>query len=285
MPLIIEDGTCHENANSYVSLAQADAYLVPRNLWPATEIEEPDKNPDDEDNDGDSNQPGNSEKPEGPPEPEDEDKEDSGNNGNQEGQEAEAFVVSENEGETEPEQTEPESPDSEPELPDNPDTETELPDTSKPDENPDIAKKEAALMRAFDYLNGPLVWKGSKVDWQRMAAWPRENVPIPGCNPKKPEYIPNDIIPEAVCRAQMELAAYIYNGRDMFAPLERGGKYTSKSDSESVDVLSESHSIAYSENAPVEDWLPSIYPLLKPYLDEVPGEVKSAFSVHNVLRG
>lgn len=281
MPLIIEDGTCPENANSYVSLKQADAYLVPRNLWPATEVEKP-VGPETPDN------------PELPEGEDTENKEDSGNNGNQEGQEAEAFVVSENEDSelTEPEETEtpdPELPENpEPESPEEPDPEPQ-PDTSKPDENPDIARKEAALMRAFDYLNGPLVWKGSKVDWQRMIAWPRENVPIPGCNPKKPEYIPNDVIPEAVCRAQMELAAYIYNGRDMFAPLERGGKYQSRSDSksESVDVLSESesHSMAYSENAPIEDWLPSIYPLLKPYLDEVPGEVKSAFSVHDVLRG
>lgn len=272
MPLIIEDGTLPEKANSYVTLAQADAYLVPRNLWPATEVEKPVE----------------PEEPENPELPEvGEGEETNPENGIEIQADNEQEVETpENAGDNE---NELESPDPEPELPDSPDAETELPDTSKPDENPDIAKKEAALMRAFDYLNGPLVWKGSKVDWQRMIAWPRENVPIPGCNPKKPEYIPNDAIPTAVCRAQMELAAYIYNGRDMFAPLERGGKYQQKTDSKTdrVDVLSESesHSIAYSDNAPIEDWLPSIYPLLKPYLDEVPGEVKSAFSVHDVLRG
>lgn len=284
MPLIIEDGTLPENANSYVTLAQADAYLVPRNLWPATEVEKPVEpeepiEPVDPDNGEDNGQENEQRQYQNEPEGFYEYgivpkfiTEPFSNDGNDSG---EFWIEGNNEDTDDKEESQ--------------EPEPELPDTSKPDENPDIAKKEAALMRAFDYLNGPLVWKGSKVGWQRMVAWPRENVPIPGCNPKKPEYIPNDIIPEAVCRAQMELAAYIYNGRDMFAPLERGGKYQSKSDSksESVDVLSESesHSIAYSDNAPIEDWLPSIYPLLKPYLDEVPGELKSAFSVHDVLRG
>ena len=34
--LIIEDGSCPEGSTSYISLADADAYLVPRGLWPAT---------------------------------------------------------------------------------------------------------------------------------------------------------------------------------------------------------------------------------------------------------
>lgn len=34
--LIVEDGTCPEGSNSYIGLADADAYLVPRSLWPVT---------------------------------------------------------------------------------------------------------------------------------------------------------------------------------------------------------------------------------------------------------
>ena len=36
MPLIVEDGTMPAGANSYASVADADAYLVPRSLWPET---------------------------------------------------------------------------------------------------------------------------------------------------------------------------------------------------------------------------------------------------------
>lgn len=271
MPLIVEDGTLPENANSYVSLEQADAYLVPRGLWPLYVPEKPVK-------------PEEPENPDNPELPEGED----GDGKEPEGDiETQADGVQEDEtpddtGDSEIDPDEPEEP-QEPEEPD-----PELPDTSKPDDDPEIAKKEAALMRAFDYLNGPLKWLGSKVDWQRMAAWPRENVPIPGSDPDRPEYIANDVIPEAVCRAQMELAAFIYNGRDPLAPIERGGKYTQKSDSKSegVDVLSESerHSIAYASNAPVEDFFPSIYPLLRPLLEVVPGEANT-FTVHKILRG
>lgn len=34
--LIVENGSCSEGSNSYISLADADAYLVPRGLWPVT---------------------------------------------------------------------------------------------------------------------------------------------------------------------------------------------------------------------------------------------------------
>lgn len=306
MPLIVEDGTMPDGANSYVSLEYADAYLVPRGLWPVNESKA-DNEPEDGNGDNEGNQ-----EPDAPVEP---DNPDDGENGSQEPDSGENIELGpeidtqsedgESGGETgdngenpdppdgnDTENPEPEKPDNptEPEEPDTPDEPgPELPDTSKPDDDPEIAKKEAALMRAFDYLNGPLVWKGNKVDWQRMAAWPRENVPIPGTNEKKPEYIPDDVIPEAVCRAQMELAAFIYNGYDPLAPKERGGKYQQKSDSktETVDVLSESesHSIAYYDNAPIDDFFPSVYPLLKPFLEEVPGEVQSGFTVHNILRG
>lgn len=280
MPLIVEDGTCPENANSYVSLEQADAYLVPRNLWPLYEAEKP-VEPEE------PSEPEEPQEPDEPMEPEEGENEPQELSEPLESPKEEEGQAGDN-GESESGGNEPGLPDPDPELPENPDAGAELLDTSKPHGDPEIAKKEAALMRAFDYLNGPLKWKGQKVCWDRIPAWPRVNVPIPGTNPCKPQYIEDNFIPNAICRAQMELAAFIYNGRDLLAPLERGGKYKQKSDSksESVDVLSESerHSIAYSENAPVEDFFPSIYPLLRPFLEEVPGEAQG-FTVHNILRG
>lgn len=205
MPLIIEDGTCPEGATSYVSLEDADAYLIPRGLWPVTGV-----------------------------------------------------AVDTEAG-------------------------TETPDAGM------LAAKEAALIRAFDYLNGPLEWLGCKVDWQRQPAWPRDNVPVPGSNPRKPEFIASDVVPDAVKRAQMELAALIYNGNALLSPVERGGKVKSVSDSstDSVDVLSESssHSVTYADDAPLESWLPSVYPLLKSFLADMPGEVKGGFIVMPILRG
>lgn len=290
MPLIVEDGTCPENANSYVSLECADAYLVPRGLWPLYESKADNMPEEGNGSNEDDKEPEQPDAPIEPAEPEEGENEPQELSELPESPEEEAGEMGDN-GEPEGGGDEPESPEPDPELPDNPDAGTELPDTSKPDDDPEIAKREAALMRAFDYLNGPLKWKGQKVCWDRIPAWPRVNVPIPGTDTGtcKPQYIEDNFIPEAVCRAQMELAAFIYNGRDLFAPLERGGKYQQKSDSksETVDVLSESesHSIAYADNAPIEDWLPSVYSLLRPFLEEVPGEVANGFTVHNILRG
>ena len=36
MALIVETGACEAGSNSYISLADADTYLVPRGLWPVT---------------------------------------------------------------------------------------------------------------------------------------------------------------------------------------------------------------------------------------------------------
>lgn len=206
--LQIEDGTCPEGANSYVSLEAADAYLKPRGLWPATSV-----------------------------------------------------VVTPGEGGA---------------------LGSAVPDAAM------VAAKETALIRAFDYLNGPLEWLGQKVDWQREPAWPRVYVPVPGSDPRALEYIPENIVPDAVKRAQLELAALIYGGSNPLAPVERGGAVVAETESESkgVDVLkkSTSHSVTYADNAPVESWLPSVYPLLRPFLAEVPGK-RGGFGMVEVLRG
>lgn len=120
-----------------------------------------------------------------------------------------------------------------------------------------------------------------------IPAWPRMNVPIPGVEPV--EYIDPKTIPRAVIQSQCELAALIYNDNDLFAPVEHGGKVKSVSDSttETVDVLSESksHSVTYADNAPVESWLPAVYPLLRDFLDEVPGESPCGFQIFKVEKG
>lgn len=185
MPLIVEDGTMPKNANSYVSLADADAYLVQRGLWEATPTD---------------------------------------------GGEA------------------------------------------------TVSKKETAIIRAFDALN-TLKWKGNVADWQRTIAWPRENVPMPGPKAKgKPEYLPSDMVPKAVVQAQIELAALIYGGLNPLAPVERGGKVVSMSESTkegNLDVIggdSKSYSVTYSDSAPVETYLPAVYGILTPFLAEIPGK-------------
>lgn len=196
--LIVEDGTMPEGANTYVSLEDVDAYLVPRGLWETT--------PDDA---GDSV----------------------------------------------------------------------------------IAKKEAAIIRAFDAMN-TLNWAGDVPDWQRVTAWPRQNVPMPGVKPKpgeEPTFLPADMVPRAVVQAQMELAGLIYGGLNPLAPVERGGKIVSMSESSKegdVDVIggdSKSYSVTYAESAPVETYLPAVYGILGPYLREIPG--KSGMICARVVMG
>lgn len=143
-----------------------------------------------------------------------------------------------------------------------------------------IAKKEAAIIRAFDALN-TLNWAGNVPDWQRVTAWPRENVPMPGVKSKpgeEPAFLPADTVPRAVVQAQMELAGLIYGGLNPLAPVERGGKIVSMSESSKegdVDVIggdSRSYSVTYAESAPVETYFPAVYGILGPYLREIPGK-------------
>lgn len=143
-----------------------------------------------------------------------------------------------------------------------------------------IAKKEAAIIRAFDAMN-TLNWAGDVPDWQRVTAWPRQNVPMPGVKPKpgeEPTFLPADMVPRAVVQAQMELAGLIYGGLNPLAPVERGGKVVSMSESSKegdLDVIggdSKSYSVTYAESAPVETYLPAVYGILGPYLREIPGK-------------
>ncbi len=149
-----------------------------------------------------------------------------------------------------------------------------------------VIAKEAALLRAADYLN-TLQWHGQSVDWQRTMAWPRVGVPLPGVG--KGAVLPDNIVPKAVAQAQIELAALVYNGANPLAPVERGGKVIAESHSTtegSIDVIggdSKSDSYTYSDGAPVETYFPAVSGLVAAFLSVVPG--KSGARMVEVGRG
>ena len=139
--------------------------------------------------------------------------------------------------------------------------------------------KTVALLRAADYLN-TLQWKGVAVTWDRVMAWPRENVPQPGGATDaygNPVMLANNIVPKAVAQAQTELAALIVAGTNPLAPAERGGRVVAETHTTKagdIDVIggdSKSDSYTYAEGAPVETYFPAVVGLLRPYLAVVPG--------------
>lgn len=185
--LVVASGLCPIGANSYAELAQADSYLVPRGLWPATES------------------------------------------------------VAAADG-------------------------TEL------DDQKTVLAKERALIRSFDWLNS-LEWLGEPLHWEQEAAWPRKNVPMlygSGC-------VSDAIVPQAVIRAQFEVAALVFNGRDMLAPQEHYGAIRALSVSKKegdVDVIGgDSESLSYTFADPVSSvaYYPAVASLLRPYLAKIPG--------------
>ena len=154
-----------------------------------------------------------------------------------------------------------------------------------------VKAKEAAMVRAFDWLNALPggEWMGWPVDWQRTTAWPRKGVPVPGGRSGAcVALIPSDMVPQAVAQAQMELAGLIYGGMKLLEPVERGGAVAaiSESSSKGVDVLqnSMSRSVTYADNAPLESFYPSVIPLIALYLSKVPGK-KMSFQVVEVRKG
>ena len=165
---------------------------------------------------------------------------------------------------------------------------TEGTDDTPPTSGPDasvVAAKEAAIIRAADAL-AVLKWRGEARFPMSLMAWPRVGVEMNGVE------VPIDAVPPAVIRANIELAALIYNGEaNPLAPVERGGKVISKSESTKegdVDVIggdSKSYSVTYSEAAPVETYLPAVYGILRPYLLEVPGETDGIGMFGRVVRG
>ncbi len=136
-------------------------------------------------------------------------------------------------------------------------------------------KKEQALVRAFDYLNG-LQWKGFVAETGRTTAWPRNEVPVCDSNGKT-IFLARNVIPLAIISAQIEMAVIIYGGTDPLAPIARGGKVVSESHSKtegSLDVIggdSVSDSYTYASGAPTETFYPSVMGLIMPFLLYVNG--------------
>lgn len=126
------------------------------------------------------------------------------------------------------------------------------------DEN--LTAKEAAIVRASDYLN-TLAWRGSKVDWNWPMSWPRKDAPIPGETEK---CIPETVVPVQVKRACMELAALFFAGEDLLAAVERGGRIAS----ETVGPISTS----YFDDASSETFYPAVAGLIGDFLTVIPGE-------------
>ena|GEM_PF-881386 len=90
-------------------------------------------------------------------------------------------------------------------------------------DDPNQAAKEAAILKATDYLNG-LNWKGQRAGPGRILAWPRREV-----EDGDGFVIPANMIPQAVKSAVCYLAAFVYAGTDLQPILERGGRIQSRS--------------------------------------------------------
>ena len=117
-------------------------------------------------------------------------------------------------------------------------------------------QKEAALIRASDWLNRKVMWNGRKASRSQRMAWPRAGVstqdgPVP--SDEVPAEIAPDEIPAEVVEACCELAGFFVE-QDYLAPLDRGGDIASLG----VDVIS----IAYNGTAPAETVFPSLSGLL-----------------------
>ena len=108
-------------------------------------------------------------------------------------------------------------------------------------------QKEAALIRASDWLNRKGMWNGRKASRSQRMAWPRA-----GVSTQDGEIAPDEI-PAEVVEACCELAGFFVE-QDYLAPLDRGGDIASLS----VDVIS----IAYNGTAPAETVFPSLSGLL-----------------------
>lgn len=89
-------------------------------------------------------------------------------------------------------------------------------------EDPELARKEAALILATDYLNG-LRWKGRRAASGRIMAWPRLDV-IDGDG----YHVPGDVAPVNVVNAACYLAGVVFDGLSLQPSLERGGRIQSE---------------------------------------------------------
>lgn len=154
-------------------------------------------------------------------------------------------------------------------------------DPASADPDPNLSKKERALVRATDWLN-TLKWKSEPADIRRVMAWPREDYTeiIEAMEDDTPHEV--YVIPDAVKRACMEMAALIYTGVDPLAMAERGGRVQSKTESSVGPIGAES--TTWFADAPSETLYKSVVGIIEPYLAVVPGK-RSGFGSVEVGRG
>lgn len=123
----------------------------------------------------------------------------------------------------------------------------------EPDEH--IVQKEAALIRATDYMN-TLDWRGGKAQWDQSLCWPRAGITVDD------NTIPDNIVPIQVKNACIELAAVFFGGDNPLAPVERGGRIAS----ETVASISTS----YFDDAPSGTSYPAVFGIIAQFLRRVP---------------
>lgn len=120
-------------------------------------------------------------------------------------------------------------------------------------DDPNLAKKDAALIKAADYLNG-LNWRGRRVDGGRVMAWPRVDVvTVDGYS------VAENSVPDAVKAANCYLAGLVYGGTDLAPVLERGGRVKT----ETVSSLS----TTYFDDAQNRDLITALADLLSNLVD------------------
>ena len=107
------------------------------------------------------------------------------------------------------------------------------------------------LTLAHDWIEAQ-TYKGAKTDPEQTTQFPRTGVTIQGVA------IPDDVVPEAIKRAEMQMAIEIDRGNDPYAPI------TKSAIREKVDTLE----VEYSDqpSAIQSTIIRSVTPLLKDYL-------------------
>lgn len=105
--------------------------------------------------------------------------------------------------------------------------------------SPSVAQKEAAIIKATDYIDATYRFIGNRASSSQALAWPRAQAAdtVEGID------IASTIVPPAVIRATSELAVKVQTGSDLLPDLDRGGMINSAS----VGPVS----VSYQNGAPV----------------------------------
>jgi len=98
----------------------------------------------------------------------------------------------------------------------------ESPDPDNPEPNPNMAAKDAAILKATDFLNG-LNWIGRRAAPGRLMAWPRAEV-----IDQDGYRIASNIVHEQLKAACCYLAGLTFDGTDLQPVLERGDRIQSQ---------------------------------------------------------